>query len=175
VKKGIVLVIAALALLTGCGPQGDKTAGIPVGPKWKGAPYRLAFDKQTAKPNPAVVTIPGIKFTANPDALERRVVLVVRFDSFGDTKHVPTINKMIMSPVDISGAEGTLPKDYVAAANKDLTGFFTGYCVKGKIAVSVALARSSLTSQAGDTEMNDKRMSDWLPLDFVFKNRRPGC
>lgn len=174
-RNGIVLALAALALLTGCGPQGGKTAGIPVGPKWKGAPYRLAFDQQTAKPNSAVVTIPGIKFTANPDALERRGVLVVRFDSFGDTKHAPTVNKMIMSPVDISGADGALPKDYIAAANKDLTGFFTDYCVKGKIAVSVALARSSLTSQASDTEMNDKLMSGWLPLNIVFKNRRPGC
>lgn len=174
-KKGFILAIAGLAFLTGCGNQGDKAGGIPVGPKWKGAPYRLAFDTQVSKTNPAGVTIPTVKFTGNPDALEKRVTFVVRFDSFGDMKNEPTINKMIMAPVDISGPDGALPADYMTVANKDLASFLGSYCVKGKIKVSVALARSSLTSQAGDDEVNSKRLSDWLPLETVFKNPHPKC
>lgn len=175
-KKGIILAIAigGLALLAGCGHQGDKTAGIPIGPTWKGPAYRLAVDAQ-AKVNPADSLIPAIKFTANPDALERRATLVVRFDSLGDLKNPPTINKMIMAPVDISGAEGALPKDYITAANKDLASFLRSYCVKGKIKISVALAWSSLTAEAGDAEVNDKLLSGWLPIETVFKNSHSGC
>ena len=85
-RKGIILAIGGLALLAGCGNQGDKASNVPVEPKWKGAPYRIAFDTQAAKPNPAGVTIPAIKYTANPDALEKRAILVVRFDTSGATK-----------------------------------------------------------------------------------------
>jgi len=92
-RNSIILAILGLAILTGCGNQGDKASNVPVTPKWKGAPYRLAFDTKTAKPNPAGVTIPAIKYAANPDALEKRVVLVVRFDASADTKNVPLANK----------------------------------------------------------------------------------
>lgn len=173
-RKSIILAIGGLALLAGCGSQGDKASNIPVTPKWKGAPYRIAFDARAAKPNPAVV-IPVVKYTANPDALETRATLVVRFDSLGATKSEPTMNKMIMAPVDIHGAEGALPADYMDAANKGLSTFLAAYCVKGKIKMSVALARSSLTSQAGDAEVNTKRLSDWLPVEVVFKNPHPKC
>jgi predicted transposase YbfD/YdcC len=81
VRKGIILAIGGLALLAGCGNQGDKASNVPVTPKWKGAPYHIAFDTQAAKPNPAGVTIPVIKYTANPEALEKRATLVVRFDA----------------------------------------------------------------------------------------------
>jgi hypothetical protein len=39
----------------------------------------------------------------------------------------------------------------------------------------VVLARSSLSSQAGDAEINAKRLSDWLPIELVFKNPHPHC
>ena len=119
-RKGIILAIGGLAFLAGCGNQGDKASGIPVTPKWKGAPYHLAFDTQAAKPNPAGITIPAIKYTANPDALERRAALVVRIDTSGVTKNGPIMDQMIMGAVDISGAEGTLPADYMDAADKGL-------------------------------------------------------
>ncbi len=57
-RKGIILAIGGLLLLVGCGNQADKGPGIPVGPKWKGLPYRLAFDTKAGKPNPSGVTIP---------------------------------------------------------------------------------------------------------------------
>ena len=174
-RKGIIVMIGGLALLAGCGNQGDKAPGIPVGPKWKGAPYRIASDTQAAKPNPAGVTIPAIKYTANPDALEKRAVLVIRFDDLGATKYEPRINKMILAPVDISGAEGTLPADYMGVADKDLASFLATYCAKGKIKISAALARSSLSSPALDTEVDAKRLSDWLPIEVVFKNPHPKC
>ena len=52
-RKRIILAIGGLLLLAGCGEQGDKGAGIPAQPKWKGLPYRLAFETKAPKPNPA--------------------------------------------------------------------------------------------------------------------------
>ncbi len=171
----MILAVSGLALLAGCGNQGDKASNVPVKPKWPGAAYHLAFDTQAAKPNPAGVTIPAIKYTANPEALEKRASLVVRFDTSGVTKQGPIMNQMIMAPVDISGAEGTLPAEYMDEADKGLSRFLGAYCIKGKIKISVALARSSLSSQAGDAEIDAKRLSDWLPIEVVFKNPHPAC
>lgn len=174
-RKSIILAIGGLTLLAGCGNQGDKASNIPIKPKWQGAPYHIAFDTQASKPNPAGVTIPAIKYTANPDALEKRASLVVKFDTSGATKQGPMMNQMIMAPVDISGAEGSLPADYMDEADKGLSRFLGAYCIKGKIKISVALARSSLSSQAGDAEVDAKRLSDWLPIEIVFKNPHPTC
>ena len=171
----MILAVSGLVLLAGCGNQGDKASNVPVKPKWPGAAYHLAFDTQAAKPNPAGVTIPAIKYTANPEALEKRASLVVRFDTSGVTKQGPIMNQMIMAPVDISGAEGTLPAEYMDEADKGLSRFLGAYCIKGKIKISVALARSSLSSQAGDAEIDAKRLSDWLPIEVVFKNPHPTC
>jgi hypothetical protein len=174
VRKGILFAIAGLALLAGCGKQADKAA-VPVEPKWKGAAYHLALDTQAPKPNPAGVTIPAIKYTANPEAVEKRVVLVVKFDASAVTKQGPIVNRMIMAPVDISGAEGALPADYMNSADKDLSTFLGAYCVKGKIQISVALARSSLSRTAEDDEIDSKRLSDWTPIEVGFKNPHPKC
>lgn len=176
-RKGILLAIAALVALAGC-DMGGKSANVPVQPKWKGPAYRIATDTQPIKPNPAGVTIPDIKFTANPEALETRATLVIRFDSsdlMNSKTEGPAMNKMIMGPVDIHGAEGALPKDYIESASKDLSRFLGAYCVKGKVKISVALARSSLTSQAGDSEVDNKRLSDWLPIEVAYKNPHPRC
>jgi hypothetical protein len=175
VRKGFILAIGGLALLAGCGNQGDKASNVPVTPKWPGAPYHIAFDTKAAKPNPAGVTIPVIKYTANPEAVEKRATLVVKFDTSGATKNGPMMNQMIMAPVDISGAEGALPADYMNAADKELSRFLGAYCIKGKIKISVAIARSSLNPQAGDAELDQKRLSDWLPIEVVFKNPHPAC
>jgi hypothetical protein len=174
-RKAIITAIGALALLTGCGNQQDKASSVPVTPKWKGAAYHIAFDTQAAKPNPAGITIPAVKYTANPDALEKRASLVVKFDTSGATKQGPMANQMIMAPVDISGTEGTLPADYMDAVDKGLSTFLGAYCIKGKVKISVAIARSSLNSQATDDEVNAKRLSDWLPIELVYKNPHPKC
>jgi hypothetical protein len=175
VRKGIVLALGGLALLAGCGNQEDKASNIPVKPKWQGASYHILFDTKAAKPNPAGITIPAINYTANPEALEKRATLVVRFDSSGAKTNRQVMDQMIMGPVDISGAEGTLPADYMDAANKGLARLLGAYCMKGKIKVSVALARSSVSPQAADAEINSKRLSDWLPIEIVFKNPHPTC
>jgi hypothetical protein len=178
VKKAIVLTITSLMFLAGCS-SGEKSANIPAQPKWKGLAYRIAVDNKPSKPNPAGVTIPNITYTANPDALETRATLVVRFDTSDLAKNKgnndPAMNKMIMGPVDIHGAEGALPQDYMDAASKGLTTFLGAYCIKGKVKISVALARSSLTSQAGDSEVDNKRLSDWLPIEVAYKNPHPKC
>ena len=176
-RKGIFLLIGGFALLAGCGDQGDKGAAIPVAPKWKGAPYRISFDTKGAKPNPAGVTIPPLKYTANPDALESRASLVVRFDAVGDSDQGPQMNKMIVPPADIKGEEGALPADYMENASKGLSEFLGAHCINGKVKLSVALARSSLTPHAGDAEVEQKRLSDWLPLEVTYKNpnKHPKC
>ena len=174
-RKSIIFAIGATTLLAGCGNHGDKASNVPVTPKWKGEPYRIEFDAQAPKPNQAGVTIPTIKFTANPDALERRAILVVRFDTSGVTKQGPIANQMVMAAVDISGAEGALPADYMDLADKELAKYLGAYCVKGKIKLTVALARSSLSSQAAEAELDAKRLSDWMPIEVEFKNPHPHC
>jgi hypothetical protein len=175
VKKGILLAVGGLILLAGCDAGNKPAATVPATPKWKGQPYRIAFDKPVAKPNPAGVTIPAIKFTANPEAVERRATLVVRFDnsSAKNPTGAPMVNKMIMAPVDIKGEEGALNADYMSAADKGLAGILGAYHMNGKIKISVALARSSLTNQAGDNEVDKKRLSDWLDGEVTFKNPHP--
>ena len=173
VRKGIVLAIGGLALLAGCSKQADK-ASVPVEQKWK-APYTLAFDSQPGKPDPSGVTIPAIKYTANSSELERRATLVVRFDPSGARKDMPVMDQVVMAPVDIAGTDGALPADYMAAADKALAKLLGAYCMKGKVKINVLLARSSLTPQAGDAEINEKRLSEWLPIEVVFKNPHPAC
>ena len=177
-RKGILFAIAALSFLAGC--QANKEAGIPVEPKWKGAPYRIALDTQAPKPNPAGISLPGIKFTANPDALERRATLVVRIDTSGvkskqSADGEPAMDQMVMAPVDISGPEGALPASYMDATDKELATLVGAYCIRGKVKIRVLLAQSSLSPHAGDAEIDTKRLSDWLPVEVDFRNPHPRC
>ncbi len=174
-RRGIVAAFAGLLLLAGCGSQGDKSSGIPVEPKWKGAPYRIALDtpaKPVASPG---IAIPAIKYTANPEALETRAVLVMRFNIPGPKNQEQPIHRMIGSPMDIHGAEGLLPSDYMDRSSKGLAEYLASYCAEGKVSLSVALARSSLNPQAGDGEVDAKRLSDWLPVDLTAKKPRGKC
>lgn len=174
-RKCIILSFAGFALLAGCGNQGDKAAGIPVQPKWKGAPYRLALDTKAVKPNPAVIKLPAVNFTANPDALETRVLLVMRFSAPAGADKEPVEHRMIGAPVDIKGEEGTLPADYLDRASKGLAEYLDAYCVQGKVNLSIALARSSLNPQAADADVDKKRLSDWLPSEIEYKNPHTKC
>lgn len=170
------LMLGGLGLLAGCENGGGKAAGIPVQPKWKGEPYRIAFDtKATAKPNPAVIQLPAVKFTANPEALETRALLVMRFSAAPKGAEEPVMHRMIGAPVDIKGEEGTLPADYMDRASKGLAEYLAAYCVQGKVNLSVALARSSLNPQAGDGEVDAKRLSDWLPTEVEYKDPHSKC
>ena len=174
-KEIIVLALGGMALLAGC-DMGDKTAKAPAAPKWKGARYHIAFDTKATKPNPTGVTIPTVTYEANPALeFETRTTLVIRFETPGAEKDRPVANKMIMAPVDIHGATGELPADYMEIANKDLSRFLGAYCMKGKIKLDVALARSSLTNRASDAEVDVKRLSDWLPVEVDFKNPHANC
>jgi hypothetical protein len=175
VRRAILCVTGALAFLSGCGNQGDKAASIPVAPKWKGAPYRVTFDAKAAKPNPAGVTLPVLDFTANPDALETRATLVVRFDSSGAASSQTGPDQMVMAPVDIRGTDGSLPADYIDATDKELARLLAASCKKGKVKITLALAKSSVTPHAGDAELDSKRLSDWMPLEVDFKNPHPKC
>ena len=167
------LAISGIVFLAGCSNQANKGAGIPVEPKWKGAPYRIALDTRAAKPSPTGIDLPVIKFTANPEALETRALLVLKFAAPGaadSSEHF-----MIGSAVDIKGPEGTLPDDYMERARKGLSDYLETYCLKGKVNVSIALARSSLNPQAPLDQVDPKRLSDWLPLDINYKPTHPKC
>ncbi len=173
VKHGLVFAIAAVALLAGCSSQ-NQPSGIPVQPKWKGPPYRIAFDTKPTKPNPAGITIPTITWNANPNELENRAILVVRFDTTGAKTDQPVMDQMIMGATDIAGAQGALPADYMDLADQGLGRLLAAYHMSGKIKISALLARSSLSSQAGDGEIQAKALSDWLSTELVFKNPHAG-
>ena len=169
-RKILLLAVGGLLLLAGCGSQG-KDAGIPVGPKWKGAPYRLEFDTKAAKVDPAGITIPPIKFTANPAALETRAIVVLKFTAENDASE----HLIVGSPLDIHGPEGTLPEDNMDRARKGLSDYLLAHCMKGKVELNVALARSSLAYQSTMAQADAKRLSDWMPLELTYKNPHPKC
>ena len=174
VRKSII-AIAALAFLAGCGNQGNQASNTPATPKWKGAPYRLSFGAPPAKPGAAGLTIPPIKFTANPDMLETRANLVIRFDTSSVKRDYPVNNQMIMGAVDISGTDGSLPADYLDTASKELAKMLGSYCMKGNVKISVALTKSSISLTSNEDQVNAHRLSDWLPTDIEFKNPHPKC
>lgn len=172
-KKVILLAIGGLTLLAGCGTMGDtdsKTTPAPA--KWK-APYQIEFAAQPAKPNPGAVILPGINYTATSKALERRAALVLRLDVTGDTK--PARDQMITGPVDIPDASGTLSSGYMDSTDKGLATLLTDACMKGPVKIKVALVRSSIKPDAGDGEIDAKRLSDWLTTEVPFKNPHPKC
>lgn len=173
-KKSIVFLAGALLLLSGCN-SGNQASTTPQTPKWKGPPYRVAFDTKPVKPNPAGITLPGIKFTANPEDVETRADLVILVDTSGVKQATSAPDMMIMAPTDISGSEGTIPADYVALTSTQLSKMLEGYCMKGKVKLSVALAKSSLNMMSTDDQINDKRLSDWAPIELNFKNPHPKC
>ncbi len=162
-------------LLAGCGSAGNPGSGIPVTPKWQGAPYHLAFGAPPAKPNPTGLTIPPIQYAANPEMLETRADLVVQYDISGAKSQGPVMDEMTMGAIDIPGAQGTLPADYVNKASTDLSAMLAAYCVKGKIKIAVALTRSSIPANPTDDQINAHRLSDWLPIELPFKNPHPKC
>jgi hypothetical protein len=173
-RKGIILALGGWALLAGCGQQGDKAPAAPAAPKWK-APYHIEFDSKAATPNPAGVALPAINYTPNSTGQERRAVLVVRFDSSGVTLAQGARDQMIMGPVNLSDSGGALPGSYMDSADQGLGKMLAAACMKGKVKVTVALVRSSVKPDAGESEINTKRLSDWLPTEVVFKNPHPKC
>ncbi len=172
-KKTILLVLSGLLFVAGC--EGNKQAAAPATPKWKGLPYRLAFDTKERAPNPAGLTIPTVKWTANPDLLERRAAVAVRFDVYGGKKDEAVMNQMIMGATDIPGEEGALPAEYMDQMSKELAAYLGGYCLKGKVKIQLAFERSSVNPRPTESELENKRLSDWLPVEIDFKNPHPKC
>ena len=82
---------------------------------------------------------------------------------------------MIMAPVDVTGAEGTFPADYMDAVDKNLAGLLGAYCINGKVKITVALAQSSLSMTAAQDEIDQKLLSDWTTVEVTFKNPHPKC
>lgn len=173
-RKCVILAIG-LVLLTGCGNQGNKSTAAAADSKWKGAPYRLAFETKAIKPNPAAVTIPAIDFTANPEAIETRAVLVMRFNGTESPDAEQPPHLMIGIPVDIHGDHGSLPADYLDKASKELTDYLGAHCIQGKVRISLSLARSSLNPLADTAQIDAVRLSDWLPFEVVFKKPHSKC
>lgn len=167
-RKLLVLAFASLALLAGCKDSGNKAANT-VPPAWKGAPYHIVFD--TAAPK-AGVLMPTVKFTANPDMVEKRAIMVVRFDSSNVKTDKLIIDQAILPPTDLTGTEGSVPADYMEMASKSLAQMLDMYKVTGKVKYSVALTRSSLNRSASSQEIHDKMLSDWLPGEVDYKGAK---
>jgi hypothetical protein len=87
----------------------------------------------------------------------------------------PVDELLIGNAVDIHGTDGTLPDDYLAGAKKGLSDYLESHCLNGKVNLRVALARSSLNPHATVAETDNKRLSDWMPLEFVYKNPHSKC
>ena len=87
----------------------------------------------------------------------------------------PVKNQMVMAPADIHGAEGTPPRGLHGRGRQEPGGVPQGLPRRRgrKVQLNVALARSSLSSQPGDAELDAKRLSDWLPVEVVFPNAHP--
>ena len=173
-KSGIILAIGGLAFLAGCGDMGDTGSKAPVPAKQK-APYHIEFATPAAKPNPAGVAIPGINYTAVSKTVEKRAALLVRLDASARTGDQPARNQMIMGPVDIPDPVGSLPASYMDLADKGLLKLLTDGCVKGPVKIKVVLVRSSIKPDAGDGEIDAKRLSDWIPTEVAYKNPHPKC
>jgi hypothetical protein len=86
-----------------------------------------------------------------------------------------TMDQIIMGAVDLPGTDGALSADYMNATDQSLATLLEEYCVKGNVKINVALTRSSLSSTAGDGEIDSKLITAWLPISLVFKNPVPGC
>ena|SRR5215469_7995870 len=173
-KNSIILVFGGLAFLAGCGGLADTASKPAAPPKFK-PPYHIEFDTKAVKPNPAGVAIPGINYTATSKGAERRASLVVHLDTSGGTSDQPVNNQMIMGPVDLSDTSGSLPAGYMDLADKGLGTMLASACAKGPVKVKVVLVRSSIKPNAGDGEIDEKRLSDWLSTDVAYKNPHPKC
>jgi hypothetical protein len=176
-RKGYILVLAGLAFLAGCNVDpGNKASDTPEKAKLR-PPYRLDFETKAAKPTPAGLAIPAVSYTGNPKMLEKRAVLVVKFDGTGVKNDQPGKDRLVMGPVDIPGTGGTLPQNYMELADAKLGALLAGYCFNGAAKINLALVRSSIKPGPNDAEIDAKRLSDWLPTEVVFKNpnRHPKC
>ncbi len=171
--KKLILCALGFALLAGCGLNGPPPPGPTSELKWKGLPYRLELDTKAVKPNPAAITVPPVKFNANPEALENRAIFVMRFTATGSTGPITRI--IVGTPLDIHGEQGALPGDYLDRAGKSLTDYLGNHCLQGDVSVDVALARSSVKPQAEEAEVDQKRLSNWSPFKAVYKKPHAKC
>lgn len=173
-RKDVLLAITAFAFLAGCDNLDNKPYGPPPEAKLK-APYHLEFDAKAPKANPTGVALPSISFTANPNALERRAALVVRFDATGAKNDQPAKDRFVAQAIDIPGTGGKLPDNYIDSVDQGLAKLLKDRCMKGTVKVSVALVRSTIRPDPDETELNAKRLSDWVPAEISFKNPHPKC
>lgn len=176
-RKGYVLLIAGLVCIAGCNVDPGKKAADTTEKAKSKPPYHLEFETKVAKPTPAGVAIPAVSYTGNPKALEKRAVLVLKFDGTGVKNDQPVKDRIVLPPVDIPGTGGTLPQNYMDKADLELGKLLSGYCYKGTAKVSLALVRSSIKPGPTDADIDAKRLSDWLPAEVTFKNpnAHPKC
>lgn len=169
-KKAMITTIVALAFLAGC------EAPSPKPPKWEGPPYRLSLGAQPTNAGPNSLLLPPIYFTANPEAVQTRANLVIKINA-DDVKKKPAkfTDELLLAPGDIAGKQGELSDSYLTHASTEFGRMLTAYCMNGKIKVNVALVKSSIMMSATDVQVDNHRLSDWMPVEVNFKNPRPGC
>jgi hypothetical protein len=60
-------------------------------------------------------------------------------------------------------------------ARNGLSDYLEAHCMKGKVELSVALARSSIAYQSTLAQADAKRLSDWMPLELTYTNPHSKC
>lgn len=173
-RNGIRLAIAGLVILTGCDVDVKKAPEAPAQAQFK-APYHIEFDTKAAKPNPTGIALPAISYTANPKALEKRAVLVIRFDASGVKNDQPAKDQVVMAAIDVPGTGGFLPENYMELTDQKLAKMLADRCMKGTVKVTAVLVRSSIRPDPSDGDINAKRLSDWVPTTVTFKDPRQKC
>lgn len=189
-RNGILLAIAGLVFLAGCDIDVKKAPEASTQAQFK-APYHIEFDTKAPKANPTGLALPAISYTANSKALEKRAVLVVRFEAPAKDASGPKAasgtaapavkneqtnkNQLVMAAIDIEGTGGFLPGNYMELTDQKLAKMLADRCIKGPVNVTVVLVRSSIRPDPGDAEINAKRLSDWVPTTVTFKDSRPKC
>ena len=174
-KSGIILAIGGLAFLTGCGNLGGDAASKAPAPAKPKAPYHIEFATPGGQAQPGGRHHSGDKLHGRLQGAGEKSRSPGAIGRFGGASAQPAVNQMIMGPVDLPDETGSLPASYMDLADKGLVKLLADGCVKGPVKIKVVLVRSSIKPDAGDGEIDAKRLSDWLPTEVAYKNPHPKC
>ena len=159
-RKAIIITIGALGFLAGCGNQDNSLPAFPFRPSGRALPTISHLARR--QPSPTRRASPFRPSSTRPIPTCSRPEPTSSSNSTPRQRRAPAGDgPMVMGAVDVSGTEGELPAAYVDKASADLANMLAGYCVKGKVKISVVLTKSSIPLSATSDLVNARRLSDW--------------